>query len=332
MHLLLRAFALAAALLPLASWAENAPQPADRALVPFDFPVRPAEQRPSCAFDNLKLPSNARVLAAGAYSGRALDYQIDQSGHQATRIDVAVNSPARPVVLMLGAYEPTVWAIGWSPGTRIAAVLVSGYHRQAVAGLKKTVPVLNSSHDNKGPCGYFYIGDNEQLGRLNPLAQRVFGKPVEMVYPARDGRAALGDPLPEGVQLLTSSATPPDAFRDAKAPLAGPAGIQDAVRRGLLRPATSADADAWAQASARAAPKNDLPPVAGQDPMKAHRPAWRDAYVVLQPMTYPAGLYGAHSLSFVVPKGVPMPTGNPGHSDVYDFNTLSCVGALCRTR
>ena len=40
------------------------------------------------------------------------------------------NQPSAPVVLMLGSYEPTVWNIGWSPGTRILAVLVSGYHAQ----------------------------------------------------------------------------------------------------------------------------------------------------------------------------------------------------------
>lgn len=233
---------------------------------------------------------------------------------------------------MLGAYEPTVWNIGWSPGTRIAAVLVSGYHRQAVAGLDKGVPPLNSSYDNKGPCGYFYVGDNEQLARLNPLAQKLFGKSVEMVYPARKGQVVVGDALQEGVALVTSQATRPESFRDAKAPLAGPAGIQDAVRRGLLRPATAADADAWARAQAASAAPSDLPPVAGKDPVQLRRPQWRDPYVVLKPMSYPAGLYGAHSVTFVIPKGVPAPKGNPGHSEVYDFNTLSCAGPGCRAR
>ena len=33
-------------------------------------------------------------------------------------------------------------------------------------------------------------------------------------------------------------------------------------------------------------------------------------------ITIPAGLYGAHSVTFIVPKGVPSPLGNPGHSTV----------------
>ncbi len=47
------------------------------------------------------------VLAAGAYAGRRLDIQIDQSGNQATQIDVMVNTGAKPVILLLGAYEPS---------------------------------------------------------------------------------------------------------------------------------------------------------------------------------------------------------------------------------
>jgi hypothetical protein len=42
-----------------------------------------------------------------------------------------------------------------------------------------------------------------------------------------------------------------------------------------------------------------------------------------------AGLFGSNSGTFFIPKGVPKPTGDPGHSTVYDFNTLSCSGTLC---
>jgi len=43
-------------------------------------------------------------------------------------------------------------------------------------------------------------------------------------------------------------------------------------------------------------------------------------YVVLQPMSFPADLYGANSVTFIVPKGVERPKGNPGHSAVHDMN------------
>jgi hypothetical protein len=36
---------------------------------------------------------------------------------------------------------------------------------------------------------------------------------------------------------------------------------------------------------------------------------------------FPAGLYGAESVSFVLGRGVPMPAGNPGHSCVISEET-----------
>ncbi|MDO5625184.1 MAG: hypothetical protein Q4G71_10895 [Pseudomonadota bacterium] len=307
-------------------------EPPGPPLVPFDFPVRPGEQQATCTFGTLQLPADTVVLAAGAYGGRPAGFQIDQSGHAATRMDVAVHSPGQPVALVLGAYEPTVWHIGWSDGTRIVAVLVSGYHRQAVAGLVPGTPLLNSSYSNQGPCGHFYVSDDAaQLRKLNATASALFGQSVRMVYPARDGRVVVGNALTPGVRLTTSPAVTPESFKDDSAPLAGRAGIDDLVRKGLLRPATAADADAWAQQAALAAP-SDLPAVEGAPDAALRRPAWRDAYVVLGPMRYPAGLYGAHAVTFVVPRGLPRPTGNPGHSDVYDFNTLACAGPGCSAR
>ncbi|TAK54671.1 MAG: hypothetical protein EPO25_06280 [Gammaproteobacteria bacterium] len=50
---------------------------------------------------------------------------------------------------------------------------------------------------------------------------------------------------------------------------------------------------------------------------------------MLKRFTFPSGLYGANAATFLIPKGVPKPVGNPGHSAIYDFNTLDCQGATC---
>jgi hypothetical protein len=305
-------------------------------LKPFDFSAdeksrQSVVQKQVCGFADLKLPEQFSIFAAGAYSGRKIAFQIDQSGHEGTQIDVAVNSPGKPVILMLGAYEPTIWNIGWSPQTRIAAVLVGGYHRQAVAGLEKGTPLLNSSYDNKGPCGYFYV-TLDNLALLNPLSKRVFGRGVDMVFPATNGKVVIGEPLAAGTSLVTSDAITPESFHDRTAPIAGPAGLEDAVRKGLLRKATAADAEAWSEAVLQNTPQRYLPPVAGQGVPRPSKPGLFKAYVVLKPFTYPSGLYGGNSATFLIPKGVPNPEGNPGHSSIYDFNTLNCRGVLCSTR
>lgn len=277
-----------------------------------------------CEFAGLALPENYAIFAAGEYSGRETDFQIDQSGHQATQMDVTVNYSSKPVVLALGAYEPTIWNIKWSATTHIVAVLVSGYHRQVVAGLDATVPVLNSSSADRGPCpcGYFYVGQRENSDKINQISRTLFGRPVDLVYPAKNGDVVIGDPVPAGVKLITSESNPPESFLDTTAPIAGPAGLEDAVRKGLLRKATEADADAWVDAVDAYGPDRDVPLIAGKGRPKPPRPHTWDAYVVLKPFSYPAGLYGGHLANLFIPEGVPQPKGEPGHSFVYNFNHL----------
>jgi len=101
------------------------------------------------------------------------------------------------------------------------------------------------------------------------------------------------------------------------------------VEKGLIRRATAQDADDWENAVLANTPAPDVPPVAGQPKRSVQRPTMFNAYVVLKPFTFPSGLYGGNMATFLIPKGVPRPQGNPGHSDVYDFNTLGCQGPLC---
>jgi hypothetical protein len=292
----------------------------------FEIPSLSAQSRaskPECKFDELQVPKDAIVYAAGGYAGRDTGFQIDQSGHSATQFDIAVNSPSKPVILMLGAYEPTIWNLGWSDGTRILAVLASGYHRQVVAGLNSDVPLLISSYDNRGPCGYFYVGKKGNSS-LNPKARALFGKPVELIFLGeQSGKIVIGEPLAKGTNVITSFYNRPESYQDQDAPLAGQAGIDQALSKGLIRRATVADANRW-QALVKPDPDIDIPLIDVLDS------SVYNGFVVLKKFTYPAGLYGAHSVIFFIEKGVPKPDGNPGHSVVYDFNTLSCFGLLCR--
>lgn len=304
-----------------------APAIARQGTQPFAFEGpgdRSTDDAATCDFDRAGLPPDTKVFAAGAYGGRTLDYQIDQSGHEATRIDVAVNQRKTPVVLMLGAYEPTVWNVGWSKGTRIVAVLVSGYHRQAIAGLPATVPVRVSTYDNHGACGHFYVNPDD-VGDLNPIAQRAFGRRVDRVYPAANGRVVIGDAL-VNVEMVTVNGASANAFRNPDAPLAGPAGIEQAVRQGLLREATAADLAAWRRTQAQT---RDLPPVEGASAATADTARLYRVYVVNKAFVLPAGLYGANSVTLIVPKGIARPTGELGHSQMLDYNTLGCVGLTC---
>lgn len=285
--------------------------------------VTQAAPGPECEFPGLTLPENARVFVAGGYGGRKLGFQIDQSGQEATGFELQVHSPDAPVVLMLGAYEPTVWNIRWTPNTRIVAVFASGYHRQAVAGLDSTVPLIISTYDNQNPCGYFYVG-SDKASNYSQRSRKLFGRDATQVFLTdkriKDGRIVVGEKSFSLHDLKTSPNTPPDSFKDRHAPLAGIPGLEDAVRKGILRPATRADANAWERAMS-------LPP---RNLRQREDTVLTQQYVVLKPFTYPAGLYGAHSATFFIPRGVPVPGGDPGHSSVNDYNKLRCTGPACQ--
>lgn len=296
-----------------------------------------------CGFPGVNFSEDTVVLAAGGLGGRPLDFQLDQSGQMATQIDVAVNYPDKPVALMLGASEPTIWNIGWTEGTNIVAVFASGYYSQRVAGLKASTPFLVSSSEDKGPCntsevtysklglhdGYvasFEFGNNTNIGSAateQKLSKILYARRISRIFSVPDGKGAvvIGDPLSFGQQLITSDATPPNSFQDKNAPLAGEAGLSMAMKKGILRRATLKDAKKWIDALNRKyalqhRPPPDIPPDLD------------NAYVVLKEFTYPPGLYGGLSATFYIPVGIPRPTGDFGHSKIYDLNsiTLDCRG------
>lgn len=281
----------------------------------------------SCRFSGVDF-ENSVIYAAGELSGRSLDFQIDQSGQMATQMDVTVHSPDKAVILMLGAYEPTIWNIKWSKQTKISAVVASGYHRQAIAGLAASVPTLISTQHGNEPCGYFIVSEQE-LKYLNNHSRKMFGRGVDKVFFAKRGRVHVGEKLPTGTRLLTSSAVTPRSYYNQGAPLAGPTALKDAVRRGHLRRATQDDVWKWNDAIAEKMKNEDIPTVHPNGQSKRFKVDVSIAYVVLKPFKLPAGMYGGNMAQFYVPKGVAFPSGELGHSTIYDFNTLTCTGSLC---
>ena len=95
-----------------------------------------------------------------------LDIAIDKSGHDVTREEVVVGAMPKPVVLLLMGYDPIVWNVGQTADANIVGVLAQGYHRQAVIGLPKTVPLVTySSEDGPNACRYF-------VRRAPPMGRR----------------------------------------------------------------------------------------------------------------------------------------------------------------
>lgn len=297
-----------------------------------------------CTFPDTAFANDLVVLGAGALEGRKLDFQIDQrSARTVSQIDVAVNYTSAPVALMLGASNPTIWNISWTEKTKIAAVFVNGYYRQRIAGLKNSTPFLISTYEDKGPCENSVFkhktfgGDEPFFGVFNyglitkpvearkeqRLSQAVFAKPITGIFPVNEqlGTVLIGNPITTGEKLFSSSTITPASFHNKSEPLAGQAGLEQAVENGSLRRANLDDAADWINALKKKYELQNLPP-------PNIPPDLNNAFVVLKKFTYPGGLYGGNSATFYIPKGVPLPIGDYGHSRVYDLNSISleCTG------
>lgn len=280
-------------------------------------------QDTGCGFSKT-FPDNMIVIAAGGRSAIKTEYRIGKKGEDAAIFKVVVNSPKKPVALILGTYNAAIWDISWTEGTKIEAAFVMGYHTQAVSGLSKTTPISTTSIDNKYECGSFTIDEGER-SRINPLSNKLFHKNTDSIYYANNGYIYIGDPISEQELLFTSSDTSILSLHNPDAPLREEAGIRDAVSKGILRSVNEDDLKRWIDNLPRNA---NLPKVVTTNPEK-RKLFVHNGYVILKPFVIPEGLYGGHSASFFLEKGVPAPTGNLGHSALFDFNTMTCKGASC---
>lgn len=268
-----------------------------------------------CAIPSI--PANAQIIAVEGHRDTALDFVLDTSGNPSYLAEVAVHAD-QPVVLLLRAHEPTLWNVGWSTSTQIVGAYATGYARQVVAGLPKTTPVVTASYaeGRAGGCGWM----NPELVSTSLQSKYLFQRPLTRIYnkpSKRNGVVEIIESEKPSGQFVTSSDRPPESFKDPKAPLAGKAGLDDAVKKGILRPVTAEDEIEVGNVFRKAKRVGGVPFV---------RP---DAYVVLKEFTYPLGFTDHSAIQFVVPPGVPRPTGNPGYTETLDLNTAECLGPMC---
>jgi hypothetical protein len=258
-----------------------------------------------------KLPTDYVVYAAGAYKGQELDFTVDGSNHRAGGFDVTIHLPDRNVVLVLGAYEPSIWRVKASTATHIAGVWMSGYYPSRITGLDVDTPVLRSSQSQGGGCPAFYLTSENQQEAARAVAATM-GRRIDKVILASNGRVAIGHTeLTPYYQVGNLRSF--ESFRDKSQPLAGDKGIEELLRSGQLRNARKSDYDLWR--AANGGRQSDYPPssMGGSDILFR-------TYVVNRQMTIPADLYGAHSVTLIVPRGVARPQGDPGHSRILDMN------------
>jgi hypothetical protein len=271
-----------------------------------------------------ELPKDCVVHAVGTYAGttRVDGVELDRSGHQVMQAEVVVNLPDRPVVLVLTAYDPTVWRVGRTARTRLVGVVVSGYHGQALVGIDKQTPHAISSYEKKGgPFRYFLAYEaSPRLLAMNDAVKQLVGreidhfenKPVGGVFHVGERPENATDVIYSDDLKVADYDDAPKAAAGQPAPLpAGQKGLDQLVLEGKLRLATPADIDAWLDKASEKYKRFNAD-LRISSIMRVGR-----TYVVLDAVTLPDGLFGAHRADFIIPDGVAFPTGERGHSGFY---------------
>jgi hypothetical protein len=263
------------------------------------------------------LPEDFTVYAVGTYRGTTpVDIQLDDSAHAVTQVDVVVNKPKQSVVLVLTAYDPVVWRVGRTKKTKIVGILVSGYHGQALIGVKKKTPHAISSYEEKGPFSYFYASDaSGRLLEMNDTVKRLVGRDIEHLFnKPTSGVFYVGkQPAKKKAVLYSDDLTIKDYVKPDR-PLAGQPALNALVKHEKLRLATKADIAAWTEAASKKYKRFN-----SQFRVSTRMRVGR-TYVVLKKLTLPNGLFGSHSRAFIIPDDVPFPAGPRCHNTFYKMD------------
>jgi len=168
----------------------------------------------SCFIQNRSFSPNAVVYTASSEgTGKPVGFAIDQSGREATQLDLSINSKSKPVILMLAGQGPTIWNIRWTDRTVIEAIIVSGREKQALAGLTSQIPVVISTAHEPHECG-FYLVENQNFSQIEPIAEKLFKRPVKQSIAAdQNDEIVIGEPLSINDKLLTSIRITPESHR-----------------------------------------------------------------------------------------------------------------------
>lgn len=151
--------------------------------------------------------------------------------------------------------------------------------------------------------------------------------------------ASLDDVMAESRKWMTSvqaiietlKAPPMSSIPPAKAISDSQIALDEAVRNRIIRKATDEDKKAFFDAyiENKYTRKNIQVP-ANENALSVTNIDISRAYVVLKKFTYPSGMINENRVVFFIPKGVPEPGGEIGHSATYDFETLTVECTLAR--
>ncbi len=241
-----------------------------------------------------QMPDDYELFYLWPAYGRVTDlgYQVkgDERGGTTKMVEVQVNYPKKPVILVLKNDNTLVWKISYTEQTNIAGVWAAGRYPQVVVGVDKNTPVLTTSYMK--PACKKHIGDTLPLPRIL--------KSYDEQH-ISDGKIRIGRYTDNWISHgnIESLKKNPETER-----LSGELGIQQLVKEGAITPITNAELAKIREKQGK---------TYSYYPERANEIVPR-SYVIKKPMTFPKGLYGGHSVDFYfLDESIPLPKGDMGH-------------------
>jgi hypothetical protein len=328
--------------------------------------IKRAEQRegnralgmsPECP--SVDVSKDSQLVMFGAYEGSSLSAVTvagqDDVTYGAT---VFIEDGAQPMTVFLSSYSPMIWEFKGAT-QRVSKVVAFGGNAQGERDAKPAVGVIGLEKTKLQfvkayACfQYFHDAGSKDGLKAKAVVERMTGRAPDLVLGQYGVTVA---PLPGGEGLSQQDEQQPEVLKTLIAKsgatffTVGATGKLVALDQDADHSATERDLLSYnphglmsfnvsdVVSEAKVEPYNVYPEHAGLMQLEAQGKIARtgsDAGVwkVNGAIHFPPGLAGALSTSFFLPKGTPMPGGNPGHSCVYVEQAdgkIAPDGAACR--
>lgn len=316
-------------------------------------PSRPTQPSRTCSAPDA--PEDAQIIVLSAYEGSALSTVSIAGLSDVTHVGtVSIEEGEQPLYILIGSYSNMIWEVTGATD-RVSHMVVQEGRVRNGAGAGAGVVGLEENQVHfihPGDCmdGWFRIDASEARiaystledhFRRSPDSMMSFYTVASFALPSGTGREEQGEGRdvviydgrryeigPDGPRLLDDSEGQfPDGY-----PRGATLTWQSLLRFSPdgIRAFDVEDVVADGEVVAY----DVYPQQAGllQLILEGKLSYSRDGvYVIEQPIArFPAGLFGAHSVRFMLGTGLDLPAGTPGHSSVISEETGECLTRTCR--
>ncbi len=302
---------------------------------------RLARERLACA---MPTPSErATVVLLSAYEADSISTTTIGSQDVAVGTGtITVQGGAGPIYLVVASFRPTIWRLQGAVD-RIERLVLAGNNTGPNAGLSDQIPLVGATGiaaervtflGRPGCVSFFTEIPSIKAATAAGVVRRETGREPtviagkykvsgfvvpagEVITPREDGKTARLVIIKEGGVLRLQGDTGNIVVRSPSDSLASelqtfsPGGVVEVEAKQVV-------------ASKAAEPYEVLPQQAGLIQLVqsgALTQNGRGEFLINRKIRFPAELNGAHSVKFLLLRGVPEPDGDPGHSDVISEET-----------